>query len=273
MSTFLPKDYEAPKGGGSYMKFIKGTNRFRVLSDAIVGWEYWIDTPEGKRHPVRVRTFDEVPAEFRMKSEKGAKHFWAFTVYNYTGETVQILEITQVGIMNYIEGLVHDEDWGDPKAYDLVVVKSGDGMDTKYQTNPKPHSKLDIEIPEIELEALFRGEDPFNNVNPETIDVGDEEHTVMKKVTANDDTIDIEQLLEEIDGQLPTQDDEYIKTQEGAKHSRRYFAEAKNANITAENAQKLVKAKFKLGSYTEVTAEQLDHMIEFMKERSNKEGE
>ena len=35
---FLPSGY---KEVSNYMKFVDGENRFRILSPAIVGWEYW----------------------------------------------------------------------------------------------------------------------------------------------------------------------------------------------------------------------------------------
>ena len=36
---FLPENYKSPEG--NYMKLQDGENTFRVLSSAIVGWEYW----------------------------------------------------------------------------------------------------------------------------------------------------------------------------------------------------------------------------------------
>jgi hypothetical protein len=154
--SFLPKGYEAPKTGGNYMKFQKGTNKLRILSDAVVGWEYWIDA-DGARKPIRVHDFDELPQEQRAQS----KHFWAFVVHNYNEDKVQILELTQKSIMTAIDTYVNDEDWGDPKEYDLVVTRTGDGLETEYQTISKPKNVLKVIAPEINLEALFTGEDPF----------------------------------------------------------------------------------------------------------------
>jgi hypothetical protein len=58
MDEFLPTNYEVPVSDGNYMKLKIGENRFRVLSSAIVGYEYW--TKDNK--PVRSRTlWEEVP--------------------------------------------------------------------------------------------------------------------------------------------------------------------------------------------------------------------
>jgi len=70
--------------------------------------------------------------------------------------------------MKAIRNLVNDEDWGDPKNYDLVVTREGEGLETEYSVNPKPKTELDKGIQvfykdlNINLEALFDGDDPFS---------------------------------------------------------------------------------------------------------------
>src|ERR1700751_1003661 len=103
--TFLPENYEAPKSGGSYMKLQDGENKIRILSKPIIGWVGWEN-----RKPIRskvkpARTFDQ---------GKEAKHFWAFIIWNYATEAIEIMEITQRGIQKAIESLSKDSDWGAP---------------------------------------------------------------------------------------------------------------------------------------------------------------
>jgi len=164
--SFLPDGYEAPVMGGGYMKLTDGDNVFRVLSSAIVGYEYW--TTENK--PVRSKTpFDETP---NIKSNKDGspqkvKHFWAFVVWDYQTKNVEILQLTQSSIQGAITNLVKDADWGDPKAYDIKISRTGSGIETEYAVNPKPHKAVDAEIvkayeeKEINLEALYTGGNPF----------------------------------------------------------------------------------------------------------------
>lgn len=168
-TDFLPEGYEAPASGGGYMKLQDGDNVFRVLSSAVVGYQYW--TNENK--PVRSKTeFTETP-DIRVKDGKTdkVKHFWAFVVWNYATKEVEILELQQVKVRDAILNLVNDEDWGDPKKYDIKVNRSGSGLDTKYAVSPKPHKELDPEILQayaekpINLEALFKGENPFEVKN------------------------------------------------------------------------------------------------------------
>ena len=169
MSDFLPKNYEAPKSGGSYMKLQQGENRVRVLSAAIVGEEYW--TTENK--PVRTKTLpQDKPHNIKLRDPSkhwlsGVKHFWAFVVQDKSGGGIKILEITQASIQNTITGLVKDEDWGNPSNYDLVITRTGEGMETRYEVTPKPHSPIDVEVLKeyesmnINLDALYEGGDPF----------------------------------------------------------------------------------------------------------------
>lgn len=165
--TFFPdENYKVPTTS-NYMKFVEGKNKFRVLSSAIVGYEYW--TKDNK--PMRsAEPFEGVPED--IKTDKDGKyninHFWAFIVWNYEAKRVQILELTQKGLMNYIQSLVNDEVWGNPKGYDLVVTRKGSGMDTEYTAVANPHSPVEASISDqfgkmkIDLNALFSGADPFS---------------------------------------------------------------------------------------------------------------
>ena len=164
--SFLPDGYEAPVMGGGYMKLVDGDNVFRVLSSAIVGYEYW--TTENK--PVRSKVpFTETPnikTDKEGKAQK-VKHFWAFIVWNYASKAVEILQLTQSGIQGSITNLVKDEDWGDPKNYDIKINRTGSGIETEYAVNPKPHKEIDSEILKayadkpINLESLYDGGNPF----------------------------------------------------------------------------------------------------------------
>lgn len=165
-NDFLPTGYELPVSGGNYMKLEKGENIFRVLSSAIVGFEYW--TVENK--PIRAKKIPEqIPMD--MKKDSNWKHFWAFVVWNYKSQKIQILEITQSSIQSAITNLVEDVDWGSPKGYDIKIARTGDGLETEYAISPKPHMPLKEDIKQllantpVDLENLFTGADPFKPVN------------------------------------------------------------------------------------------------------------
>ena len=182
--TFLPADYSKPSGESHYFKFEEGDNRFRILSSALVGWEDWIEeTIEGKsvRKPVRFR--EEPEAKELFDFSKPAKHFWAFVVYDYTDESLKIMEITQASIRNAIYDLHADANWGDPRGYDINVKRTGEKMETRYSVMPSPPKEVSKEIKDeyilsnINLEALFDGADPFSNT-----DVENEKSEELEKV-------------------------------------------------------------------------------------------
>lgn len=158
--NFLPQDYKSPKVGGHYMKFQDGENKFRIMSAPILGWEDWID-----KKPIRY-ILDEKPAKPHDPT-KPLKHFWAFIVFNYVTEQIEILHITQASIRNSIESLCNDVDWGSPFTYDIKVTKKGQGKDTEYSVNPAPHKPLEPYIRDCfnerkcNLNALFDNADPF----------------------------------------------------------------------------------------------------------------
>lgn len=178
-NNFLPEGYKPPESKSGYMKFTDGENRFRVLGSAITGYECWIDTADGGRKPLRFK-MDQKFTEADLKGSKleDVKHFWAFPVWNYATESVQILEITQVTIQKAIRALVNNPKWGLPQEYDLVVTRTGDKLLTEYNVTPNPKEVLPDHIKAlhkdtyINLDALFSGNNPFEEAN-ENVDPKD----------------------------------------------------------------------------------------------------
>ncbi len=159
--SFLPDDYQSPSTGSeNYMKIENGENKLRILSAPILGFEEW---------------FDNKPLRYRMSNKpltpKDPKcvirHFWSFICWNYQEERIQILNLTQATLRKKLETLSKDEDWGAPYFYDVKIIKSGEGKETKYDINPLPHKQVRQDIinafhaKPCYLEALFDSQDPF----------------------------------------------------------------------------------------------------------------
>src|SRR4051794_15674000 len=115
--TFLPDGYETPETPSNYMELSEGLNSLRVLSPAVVGYEWWTEDTDGQRKPVRVHTEAEVPEEYQNTADRRqrARHFWAFVVYNYDVKAVQLLIVRQQTIMGAMEALIRNPKWGDPR--------------------------------------------------------------------------------------------------------------------------------------------------------------
>lgn len=166
--SFLPDGYKVPQSSGKYLKLRQGENRFRILSSAIVGYVGW-NEDGGKRTPIRKRVGQAFSTT--EVDPDTIKHFWAFFVWNFNEKRVQVFEVTQKKIMGPIAALTRNTNWGDPKGYNIVVDRSGEGLDTEYVVNPEPPQPLPEEAvkswQEVEgkatLEALFSNGDPFGD--------------------------------------------------------------------------------------------------------------
>jgi len=144
---FLPDGYEMPDDS-TFMKFVNGKNKFRVLSSLVTGYEYW-KTEDGKDIPVRSKDKPTDVSDGKINPKTGrvdVNHFWHIIVWNYASKSVQELTITQKGIQKYILGLVNDPDWGKPQGYDLIVTKEGEGLLTKYTVSGTPPKEAAKEI-------------------------------------------------------------------------------------------------------------------------------
>lgn len=163
MTNFFPtEDYKLPETS-NYMRFIEGENPFRVLSSAIVGYEYF----KADNKPVRSKeAFDSIPVDIKQGGD--IKPFWAFVVWNYNAKKIQILELTQKGIMKTMQAYIKNPKWGSPMEYDFIVIRTGSGLDTEYSTSVNPKEEVDAAIKAkyrataIELNELFTSGDPFS---------------------------------------------------------------------------------------------------------------
>ncbi len=177
-----------PEGGrevNNYMKFEEGDNKFRILSPAIGGYLYWNEDKDGNRKPIRKHLNDDLVLSEIQEPEK-VKKFWAFIVWNYKEEAIQILEITQKVIKQSIQGFISNKKFGSPvDKYDVIVNRKGTGLASKYIVQADPPDTSDKKVKEalklkpIRLEALFEGTDPFmvtkdtmnENVDPDSVPV------------------------------------------------------------------------------------------------------
>jgi hypothetical protein len=159
----LPEDYQVPQSKSNFYKFVKGENKFRIVSKPVIGYQHWVEEGKTKRC-------------IRSKEVTGAKdekHFWAFIVYNYEENALQLLELTQKGIMNAIQTIIKKENKGDVFKYDFYVDKKGEKMDTEYVVSNSDNDTKENEVIKeavdkatiLDLSLLFEGGDPFEGVD------------------------------------------------------------------------------------------------------------
>jgi len=175
--SFLPEGYKEPVKS-NYMSFIEGNNTFRILGPAKVGNEYWSEelvdgVKKGVSHRLPVDA--KIPLDKVMTDKFGqlnCKFFWAFPVYNFNAQKIQILQIKQPSIRKQMTPYLDNPKWGNktPFEYNFTVTsgKSPDGK-TVYQTVAEPKEAIDEKILKdfkelnLDMQTWMDGKDPFNS--------------------------------------------------------------------------------------------------------------
>lgn len=160
--SFIPDTINETTAGG-YFKPVKGKpNKVRIISDKpVVGWVQW--TAEGR--PARfVNLADKPDVEYQEGTKP--KRFLAMAVYSYELGQVQVWEMTQKTMIEQLNSISTDSDFGHPNNYDLKVNRTGEGLDTSYTLIPvvtdlQPEVMEAMQDPGVDLHKLFLGEDPF----------------------------------------------------------------------------------------------------------------
>jgi len=127
----LESSYEVPSSGESrFMRFQPGENRFRILDTPHMGYQYFQDNKC-------------IKVAEKNKAADGVddlKHFWDVPVLSNGG--IMILTITQKSIQNALASLDASKEWGNLSDYDVIVTRSGQSLETKYQATPCPKSPI-----------------------------------------------------------------------------------------------------------------------------------
>lgn len=162
--SFYPAGYEVKDTQSDYMRLTEGDHKVRILRSPIMGWESWTEV-DGGRKPQRFKSFQQ--AVNTPNSDGQIKEFHAFIVWDYESNMIRLLNVTQKSIQRAIYVQTQDEDWSDPTKYDIVIKRSGKGMDTEYSLVfklPKPLSeqiKKAFDAVKIDEEQYFNGGHPI----------------------------------------------------------------------------------------------------------------
>ena len=182
---YLPTGYTVPDKARQFMKLSIGDNNIRVLSKPLLGWVVF----NNENKPIR-KPFENVEGknnftkqelvEFKAKKEDGEiippKHFWVLLVWEEETQSPKVLEITQISIIKKLTSYIKDKDWGDLRDYPINITREGSTKnDTEYDVIAKPHKNYDTNIKKalksiennnlLELDAIYKGDYPFNTYN------------------------------------------------------------------------------------------------------------
>ena len=149
MANFLEEWYKIPTATSNYTKFIKDeTVKIRILeswaeNNCITYYEYFADLGEWNK-PIRQKDrFTETPG---IENGRKQKEMWAFKVYNYSTETVELCHISQKTIKEVIMNYINDEDYGDPLWYDIKITRNWEGLETVYWVVSSPPKEFDTSL-------------------------------------------------------------------------------------------------------------------------------
>ena len=182
---------DSSKTGGSAGRFLNPSSidkdqtvRITFLGNkSLGGYECWV-TKEGKRFSMKFKTeptredlaarADEEGVE--LTGNEKPKAFYAFFVWNYEDECVQVFQFSQQGLIDpIISNLSDDEISAEPQAYDFKLSTNGlSGMDKRYNVlcvsgwrrQDKHDKKITAAFDEVmnqgaDLSNLLVGADPF----------------------------------------------------------------------------------------------------------------
>lgn len=140
--------------------------RIRFVGEGITGFLAW----SVNKKPLRWEICPEVLPETVKPDDNGdrtAKFFMTGICWDYDNEMFRVVEITQKSILGDLQKYMADEDYGDPCGYDIVITRTGSGLDTRYETLPKPPKPLASSIEEAfeaidwDLHQLYDGRHPW----------------------------------------------------------------------------------------------------------------
>jgi len=162
----MSKTYEMAEIIGGNLTFFKveqGSNKFRIVSPMISGFEGWNRSGDSAKVYRQAAPFTKQEIEEHGFEEK-PKQFFGCIIYSYEHESFLIYTFTQKSIAQEIRNYITDPDWGDPTAYDITIKKSGTGLSTEYSLVFSPPKPLEVETISLDyrLENLFDGTDPLD---------------------------------------------------------------------------------------------------------------
>jgi hypothetical protein len=169
------------KTGSEFMKLVEGDNVVRIITKPYQFSVAWIKNQKGT-HKVRSAMTKDCPL---VKAGEKLQNRWYVGVFERKTKTVKILEISGQ-IVSSIKKLALDEDWGNPRDYDVNIVRGAPDSQPLYTVIAKPKKPLTDD----EKAQVAR----FNEL------------TDLKKMTTPPLASEVEERLAAISGNAPKQD-------------------------------------------------------------------
>ena len=167
-------NYKQPQTQTNYLKFKEeGSYVFRILTPKEKALVYWIDffqTPDGK-FSKKVFPYQE-NGQKPLEASPEAKLVWVFSILNKDLNKIQIWEVSQRTIQNFLLSITKGKIKNDYTKFDIQITKIGQKLETEYSIIPgdteilTQEEKELIKLTPINLQAMEKGEDPFLAISP-----------------------------------------------------------------------------------------------------------
>jgi hypothetical protein len=127
-------------GTSSFMRLEEGDNMVRCVSSPYQGYSHWTVDASGQKRKVGC-SLKDCPVCARGNPEEAAKPRWMLAVLNRKTNKPAILEIGPQ-IFKGIKALSQSKRWGNPREYDLNIIKAPKGTNPLYTIMPEPKDLL-----------------------------------------------------------------------------------------------------------------------------------
>ena len=173
MANPFSPNYKEPKKVTPYLKLSDGSNLFRILTpkeEIISYYAEFLVNPDATKKKVFYPDKEEDSTPPTALSKEGVKLYWSMVVFNHDTNCVQIAEFSQQSIKQYIGSIASSRTKGDWSKFDIEILKSGQGIETKYVCESTEKQELSDEAKKIcrnqydkiNLKAMETGGDPFD---------------------------------------------------------------------------------------------------------------
>lgn len=173
------QNYREPQAQSQYFKMKEeGSYLLRILTKKEDVLAYWVDfsQKEDGTFSKNIYPYQE-DGNKPSEASKEAKLNWALAIFNKDTNQVQIWEISQKSIKNFLLSIVRGKIKNDYTKFDIQITKTGKGLDTEYSLLTGDTESLNTEELDIinntkyNLKAMEKGENPFEETD---IEVGEE---------------------------------------------------------------------------------------------------
>lgn len=127
-------------GGGDFINLVEGSNPVRVFTKPYQFYVVWTEDAAGKKRKIK-SPFEGCPLVARGDTPQTR---WYIGVIDRATNNPAVLEIGPQ-IFKQIVALSKNKQWGDPKGYDLDIVRQPKGSQPLYVTTPIPPSEVTAE--------------------------------------------------------------------------------------------------------------------------------